>query len=76
MGFDFLEFEFQQTGKLRYLNSTKYKNEAAIEKTGASQCGHLSEVTKVYPFSFRLLTTFISLGILCCIGASEKNDSR
>jgi protein mago nashi len=32
MGFDFLEFEFQQSGKMRYVNSTKYKGEAKIFK--------------------------------------------
>ena len=34
MGFDFLEFEFQQSGKMRYVNSTRYKGENKIQKTG------------------------------------------
>lgn len=34
MGFDFLEFEFQSNGKMRYVNSTKYKGEVKIQKSG------------------------------------------
>jgi hypothetical protein len=34
MGFDFLEFEFQQSGKMRYVNSTRYKGENKIQKNG------------------------------------------
>jgi len=36
MGFDFLEFEFQNNGKMRYVNSTKYKGEVKIQKSGMS----------------------------------------